>query len=139
MTKTSELQSLKEKLVAQKKVLTNLNVQRKRELTEFQNTRAALLSTMQRYGMTEYVDEENKLTFKIKKKPKKSGHSTIAKLLVYLHERKKESLKEAIEGIEKWSKVIHARDDEDVKLYIKNMPQKRNDKPLLQVETSNDV
>ena len=135
MTKISEIQLLKEKLVAQKKVLSKLNLQRKKELTEFQNTKAALLSTMQRYGMTEYVDEENKLTFHIKKKPKKSGHSTIAKLLVYLHETKKESLGAAIERIQKWSKVIHARDDEDVKLYIKNIPQKRNRKPSL--ETTN--
>ena len=93
---------------------------------------------MQLYGMTEYVDEENKLTFYIKKKPKKTGHSTIAKLLVYLHETKKEPLDAAaIERIQKWSKVIHARDDKDVKLYIKNIPQKRNIKPSL--ETTNDV
>ena len=136
MTKTLELKLLKEKLLAQKMVLSNLNLERKKQLTEFQNTKAALLSTMQRYGMTEYVDEENKLTFEIKKKPKKSGHTTIAKLLVYLNETKNEPLDEAIERIKKWSKVIHARDDEDVKLYIKNIPQKRKEKTL---EINNDA
>lgn len=136
MTKTLELKLLKEKLLAQKMVLSNLNLERKKQLTEFQNTKAALLSTMQRYGMTEYVDEENKLTFEIKKKPKKSGHTTIAKLLVYLNETKKKPLDEAIERIKKWSKVIHARDDEDVKLYIKNIPQKRKEKTL---EINNDA
>ena len=92
---------------------------------------------MQRYGMTEYVDEENKLTFQIKKKPKKERAFDNCKASRVFKRKQKESLKEAIEGIEKWSKVIHARDDEDVKLYIKNMPQKRNNKPPLQVETTN--
>ena len=137
MTKTLEtLKSLKDKLIAQKKVLSTLNLERKKQLTEFQDTKAALLLTMQHCGMTEYADEENKLTFEIKKKPKKSGHSTIAKLLEYLKETKKEPLDNAaIELIQKWSKIIHTRDDKDVKLYIKSISEKAKKKKLLQLKT----
>ena len=125
MTKTTELESLKEKLVTQKRVLSKLNVERKKKLTEFQSTKAALLSIMQRCGMTRCVDEESKLLFEIKPKPSKSGHSTIKKLLQYLGEANDEDKDlAAIEKIKLWSKIIHSRDAEDLKLYIKSMPRK---------------
>ena len=67
------LEIIKRQAYCAEKSASTLNLERKKQLTEFQDTKAALLLTMQHCGMTEYADEENKLTFEIKKNLKRVG------------------------------------------------------------------
>tara|TARA_A100001015_G_scaffold214434_1_gene240724 strand:- start:345 stop:590 length:246 start_codon:yes stop_codon:yes gene_type:complete len=75
----------------------------------------------------EYVDEENNIKFEIKTRPNKNGHSTIKKLLMYL-ETSDDVNEKTITCIKQWNKVLHTRNEEDVKLYIKSMKRRSSSK-----------